>query len=66
MNIKNIKLFQNAVSHDAANFTMWGEAARVLFDMGESKKAFQYCNIVPSEIRTAKVWTLGGRLLDSV
>ena len=50
------------MSHDPANFNLWGEAAKVLFEMGEAKKAFQHCNIIPNELRTAKFWTLGGML----
>lgn len=66
-NDKNaLEKLRSAMRYDVANFTLRGELACLLYDMGEYKEAFRQGNCIPSEFRAAKYWHLGGKIFNAL
>ncbi|XP_052814472.1 uncharacterized protein LOC128241535 isoform X2 [Mya arenaria] len=66
-NDKNaLEKMRSALRYDPADFTLRGEMAMLLFELGEYKEGFQHVQCIPSTFRPAKYWKIGGKILDAL
>ena len=49
-----------ALRYDPADFTLRGEIASLLHEMGEHREAFQHVQCIPGDFRLPKYWKIGG------
>ncbi|XP_060601821.1 uncharacterized protein LOC132755020 isoform X1 [Ruditapes philippinarum] len=61
-----LQKMKEAMKYDAANFTLRGEIASLLYEMGRYKEAYQHCQCIPGDFRPVQHWKLGGQILDAL
>ncbi|KAH3753747.1 hypothetical protein DPMN_188396 [Dreissena polymorpha] len=55
-----------ALRYDPADFTLRGEIASLLHEMGEHREAFQHVQCIPGDFRLPKYWKIGGKILSAL